>query len=136
MLRRPVAGRSEVDRPAVLLQVGQEFLQGIGRDGRVDHQHQRNLGDQRNGREVLDGVVVELGVEMPADRVGGRGHEQRVAIALGARHRAGADGRARAGAVFDDDGLPPRLRELLRHGARHHVGRAAGRVWHDHRHGF
>ena len=51
--------------------------------------------------------------------------EDRVAVGVGFRDQVHRDGVARAGAVFDDDGLTHLLRNLLEHGAGHDVGGAA-----------
>ena len=54
-----------------------------------------------------------------------------VAVGRGADDLGRGDVAAGAGFVVDDDRLPQRLGELLRHDARHHVGAAAGREAHD-----
>ena len=65
----------------------------------------------------------------------GRDHdEQRVAVRLGLRGELGADDAVGAAAIVHDDGLPPRLAQLLRDGARDDVGAAAGRKRHDEAH--
>ena len=58
-------------------------------------------------------------------------HQQRVAVGLGFRDQADADGATRPGAVLDDDRLPDLGRELLGHRARDDVGAAPGSEGND-----
>jgi hypothetical protein len=56
-----------------------------------------------------------------------RHHQQRVAVGCRLRHRVGADDRAAAGTVLDDERLAERVRELGSDESRVDVGRAARR---------
>ena len=51
--------------------------------------------------------------------------------ACGLRDRGGADDGVAAGAIVDDHRLTQRLRQLVGHGPRHHIGAATGRIGHD-----
>jgi hypothetical protein len=57
------AGRAEVQLALVGLGVGDEFLEIVGGQLLVGHEHQRHLGDQDDGIEVRGRIVLRLGIE-------------------------------------------------------------------------
>ena len=88
MLTAAVARRRVVDLAGPLLHVGDEFLERLHRQRRIDDQHAGLAADERDRREVLDRIVGELRVERRADRVGLRREQQRVAVRRGAWRRS------------------------------------------------
>src|SRR6266852_2474951 len=80
--------------------------EGLRRQRRIDDQHVRRGGGERDRREVPDRVVRNFLVKHGIEREGARHHEQRVAV----RRRAGdgfdADHVACPGLVLDEERLP------------------------------
>ncbi|KAG0755244.1 hypothetical protein G6F22_020679 [Rhizopus arrhizus] len=92
------------------------------------HVHdRRHLADRR---EVLDGVVVDLGVDAGRNAQRRRRHQQGVAVGLGARHVVGRDHRPTARLVLDNHGLPQLRRQAFGQQSAHDVRRAARRKRH------
>ena len=110
-------------------QIGDRLDAGIG----THHEHVRRVHQLRDRREVLDRIVGQVVEQRGVHRDRGRGHQQRVAVRLGARGLSHADVAGRAAAIFDDDALPERLRHEGRKDAADDVGRSARRERHDHR---
>ena len=132
MRARAVAHRAEGQAPGLAFAIATTSPRLVRREILSHHQHMRHRGDAGDRREILHRI------ERPAlDQalVGGMGlvgaEDQRVAVRLGARHRAGADDARRAGAVLDHDRLLEVGRRLLRDQPRQRVDRPAGRVGHD-----
>jgi hypothetical protein len=91
------------------------------------------LRDERDRREVPRGVVRTLRRELGRNGKGpGKAEEQRVAVGRAVRNELGADEARRAGAVIDDDLLPQRLTEPLRHHARDYVDGTSRRRRREH----
>ena len=111
----------------ILLHECDQFLDRIGGNFRIDHQHEWQVAGARDRREILDGIVVH-GLEQI--RIGRmrrvRSHEQRVAIGGRAGNEAGSDRAIGSGLVVDDRGRIQRSAELLGDQARRGVGAAAG----------
>jgi hypothetical protein len=59
------------------------------------------------------------------------GEQESVAVRIGLRDLLGCDGRASAGAIFHDDRLAPRGRQLERKEPSRRIDRAPGRKRHD-----
>ena len=97
----------------------------------MHHQQQVRIVDRRHRHEVLHQRERLFRDQRFVDRVGVRHHQQRVAVRRRFRHEVGADDRAGAGAVLDDERLSQRLLQLLAEIARVDVGRAAGAERHD-----
>ena len=117
--------------------IGEEFIEGVGRHRRVDHQHIGHVGNLHDGNEVLERVVTHLLVKRLIDRDGAyRVDDQRIAVGRGAHHRLGADIAAAARAVLDDERLPQLFSELLRDAARQQIGGAARGEGDDDLHGL
>ena len=93
--------------------------------GIVERRHRHEIAHQLE-RLVRDQRLV--------GRVRVRHHQQRVAVGRRLRDRIGADDRAGAGPVLDDEGLLELFGEMLRDDARVDVGRTAGAERHDHAH--
>jgi hypothetical protein len=93
------------------------------------HQHERNLGEQSNGGEVLDRIERHrCGVEMRIDREhAGRGDAERVSVGRGLRHLRHADIAAGARPILNHDRLMQFLRNERLQRPNHDVGAAAGR---------
>ncbi|MNS71989.1 hypothetical protein D3C72_1053850 [compost metagenome] len=94
---------------------------------RARHQDQRRTGDQRDRREVLDGVERLLLEQRRIDGVAGVAQQQRAAIGVRLGHGNGRDIAGRAAPVLDDKGMPEPLLQLRRERARDDVGTAARR---------
>jgi len=110
-----------------------QFLHASGRRAGVHDQHQWRRGHQGNGGEVLDGVVGKFGIQTGIDGVGGNVLQpNRVAIGNRLGHQVPGDGGARAGPVFDKDGLSNGIGHFCSDGARQHIGDAAGGKAHHH----
>ena len=92
----------------------------------------RDVGNMRNGREILLGIEWRTCVHEAIDRERPRRpHHQRVAVGCGACHLAGADVAAGARLVLDDDTLAERAAQSLGHDAGEQIGRAARCERHD-----
>ena len=128
---RAVAGRRHAQLGWVCLGVADEVRDVLDAQcvcllGVHDH-HIGHLGHQRDGGEVFFRVIGHLGVQRLVDAVGAHGaHQQGVAVGGGFGHQIRANVAARAGAVFDDEGLAKGLGQLRRHGASQDVGGATG----------
>ena len=94
------------------------------------------MRQQRDGREVLQGVVGQRLVQRRVGRVADVGHEQGVAVGRGLGDDVGADDAARAAAVLDHHGLAEVFGERRHDAARDDVGAAAGRGGDDEADGF
>ena len=135
VMRRAHAAR----RIAELARLGLGELDELGhrvrRQRRVDDQHERHRGDERDRRKINERIVRQLLVDA---RVEGqrraRRRQQRVTVGRGARHIGAAGGGALPGAVLDDEGLAQLPFEALRQEPRQRVGSAAGGVRHHDAH--
>jgi hypothetical protein len=98
----------------------------------ADQQHQRGVGHQHDGREILDRIVRQVAFECRHRAMGtGGDHDQRVAVGRSLLCRHDADNAGCAAAIVDDD-RPAVLRaDPLRDEPRDAVVRSAGRVGHD-----
>ena len=98
------------------------------------HQHLRRHHQHRDRRELLERVLVEIGIEARIDRDGVADDQQRVAVRrrIGDKDRAG--GIACAGLVLDDDRLGPDRAQSFGEDARDRIDRTAGRRRHDQPH--
>ena len=128
----PVPADPKLSFPGILLGVGHELRDRLGRHGGMNLHHDRQIGDQRQQAEILHGVVGQLLVEQRIEHEDRRRREeQRVAVGLGARRGFGADRALRAGLVLDHDGLLQVAAEIFADHAAEHVGRAARGIGHD-----
>jgi len=115
------------------LRLGQrhQLFHVVGGDAGRHHQHFRNLGDQRDGLQVLERVVGDLfharadGERAGADDADGAAVRRRFGDDVGAEYAA------LAGAVVDDDGLLENFRHALADDAGDDVVGAARRERHD-----
>jgi hypothetical protein len=125
------AGGGVVELSGLRFEHRDQLLHRIDAKRRRYDQHARQAAQHGDGRQILQAVVTQVLVKHVVHRVS-RGHEhERIAIGLGARGLADADGAAGAGAVVHDHRLAPRGVEALAHDAPHHVGCAAGRKGDD-----
>jgi hypothetical protein len=122
----PFPARGVVDLAGIRLRLAHELLYGRRGKGGVHHENDRDRCRERDGSEVAQGVVRQLGIERGARREPGVvGEHQRVAVGRRLRRRFGADDAVRTHAVVDHDLMAPQLRELLRRDAGKRVDRAA-----------
>ena len=108
-----------------------EFRQRARRHLGVDRKQQRVLDQDGDRLEIALEVEAELRVERRIDRERGRHDQQRVAVRRRLGDGVGADHRARARAVLDDDRLAERFLEVWLQQPRHDVLRRAGLRGHD-----
>ena len=97
-----------------------------GRDGRTSNTY-GNLRDQRDRREILDRVVVELLVKAGADGERRRTEKDGVTVGPRLRHKFDADVAAGAGTVFRHHRLAEPFGKLLSDDASQNIGRPARR---------
>src|SRR5262245_44615093 len=116
-----VAHGAEVELAGTSLGIGDELLDVLRGEVGCDHEHLIALGDLRDRREVLYGVVIAKGDRRSHHQGAGVAEQQRVAVGLGARDRFGAERAAGAGAILDDHGLPKDRPKALNHEARRGV---------------
>src|SRR5690606_214050 len=89
-------------------------------------------GDARQRLEIVDGIDLQLAVQVGVDGVrADRAHEQRVAVGLGAGGHLHADVAAGAVAVLDDDAFTELAAQVLADDSGQDVGGAAGGEGHD-----
>ena len=131
VVRGAEAARAEVELARIGARVGDELGQRAGRYRGMRHHDVRHLRHQRDGREVLDRIVVQLGVQRRADRERRRDQHDRVAVRRRARRRLRADVAAGAAAVLGHHRLPERSREAVRDQAAEEIGAAARREGQD-----
>ncbi|MNN14367.1 hypothetical protein D3C81_1274280 [compost metagenome] len=129
-VRRAADGRhGEVQR--LLVRQGHQFLEVVGRHGRMHHQQVGRVGQHRHALEIFLRAEAQLGVHGRAD--GQRAHiaqQQRVVVRAGLRHHGRADVAVGARAVVHHHGLAQRFAERLADQAGDDVRRAAGGVGH------
>ena len=123
--RRTAAGIGEL--AGVLLGQRDQFFNRIGRNFRIDHQHEGQVAGPRDRREILDRIVAHGLQQIRIGRMCRvRRHKQRVAV----RRRAGdvtrRDRAVGAGLVVDNHADPERGAEFLRDDPRRGVGAATG----------
>ena len=134
VLAAAVAGRRIVDLAGPRLGVGDQLLQGLHRQRRIDDDDARFATDQRDRREVVDRIESQVRIQGRTDRIGLRSQQQRVAVGRRLGDELAADRRSRAGLVLDEDRLPETLGQLLRDQAHRAVDRASRRKRHDDAH--
>ena len=123
-----VAAGAERQFAGIRFGVGDQLGHGAEGCRGIDHEHVGRDRDQRDGREILDGIVGELAVQTDVDRVRGQcAFENRVAIRCALGHEIRADIAAGAGPIVDDHGLAPGIRQLLPDRAGDDVERPSGR---------
>ena len=103
-----------------------------GRRGNDERQVQ--AGERRDGGEVLQRVVRQIGVKGRIHRVAVADHEERVTVRRGLRHHRGPHHAAGPGPVVDHHRLPPYFRELAADVAADEIEAAAGRYRNHHPH--
>ncbi|GAC1330623.1 MAG: hypothetical protein NVSMB20_00350 [Bradyrhizobium sp.] len=132
--RRTHAGAGIAVRAGMIPDQLHQLRQRPGRHRRVDHHDVGRNRNQRHGREILDRIVRHLGVEAGIDQEARADRHDGVAVGSHARDLAGRGVAARAADILDVELLAEAVGKFLRHHARDHVGRAAGRKPDDHAH--
>ena len=125
------AERRDIDLARIGFRMRDELGEGLRGNPWVHHQHQRQLGQPGDRRDVALKIERQRFVERGIDRVGGDGEQQRVAVGRRIDHRLDADIGAAARLVLDHDRLAEPVRQPLRQEPRNQVGGAAGRIGHD-----
>ena len=97
----------------------------------MGHQHQVRIVDRRDAGEIARQRERLAGQQRFIHGVRVGHQQQRVAVGRGLGNDVGADHRAAAGLVVDDEALAQRLLQPLREKAGVVVGRAAGGEGHD-----
>ncbi len=118
---------------AVLLQIGHEFTQILGREVLPCHDHRGRVRRETDRHEIPHGIVFQVRSEhrrgdMRAHAAG----KQRIAVGVRLRHTRAADRAAGAADILDHHGLPENSCHLVRHDARDDVARTARGKRHDH----
>ena len=125
------AGRTVIERTGFRSGERNELGQIARRQAGIDDQHVGLAAEHGHGREVLDWIVRQVGVQTRRNRMRARGGEaDGVAVRRCLRDRIGADIAARAGAVLDDDLLAEPLPKFLRDDPRNDVRAGARREGH------
>ena len=114
------------------LDLGNELLGGLGFFTGAGHQNHGKAPHQRDGRQILAGVVAQVFVEHGVeDQRAVVGRDDGVAVRRGAGGFRGANGGVAAGAVVHHDGLVYLRRPSLTDGAGQKVRATARGVGHD-----
>ena len=121
---------------AVVLQIGYEFRQVLGRKILSCDDHGRRVRGEADRNEIALGIVFQVRREHRGGDVGAHAaREQGVAVRRRGRHARAPDRAAGAADILDDHGLAEDFPHLLGHDARDDVARPAGRKRHHHRDG-
>ena len=132
VLARALAGRGVGDRLRVGARERDQLLQILV--GQILARHERvGPGDREtNGYEILERIVVELGIEPGIERdVGERAEQQRVAVGRRLGRCFRSDQRAGTDAVLHHQRLSEQGRQPIGQDARHGIEPAAGRLRYD-----
>ena len=133
MRGRADAGRAVVQLARIGLGIGDELLERVGRKFLAHDHDQRNFGDQRHRREIVQRIVQRLVAIELRIGVGGDGAEQRrVAVRRGLGDALAAQRPAAAADIFHHHALAEDRAHALGHDPGEHVDRAAGRGRHHH----
>jgi hypothetical protein len=109
-----------------------ELRDGFRFDGRMHDQDIRRLRQDRDRREIIDGVERLVCEQARVDHEAARRRKHRVAVGRRLGDQARPDIAAGADHVFDMDRLSPFVGELRRDQTGHDVRRPARRKRHDH----
>ena len=132
VLRAAGCGRGIGDAAVLFLGPLDQLLGRVGRHAGRGHQRHAGRADQRQGLEVPDRIVGQVGKEDHVGAVGAlRPQHQRVAVGRGLGGEIGADRARGAAFVLDHDALAPDLAQPRHQDARQRVGRPARRERHD-----
>jgi hypothetical protein len=131
------ARRAVIQRARMRARIADEILQRRDRQAFAHDDVMRRDGQHADGREILDRIVMGRGIQRRTrDMRRHVVHQHRVAIGGRARRTHGAGRAARAGDVFDHEGLAERTREIFAVDARRDIGWSAGRERDHDRHGL
>ena len=87
---------------------------------------------QRDRRKILQRIIGQIPVEaLVHGELSGESQHDRVAVGRGFRDLLHADIAAGTANIFHQNALAKALAHLVSEAARHDVGSAAGRIWHD-----
>ena len=135
--RCPSAEEAKLNLPGLALASAIRLGDVLGLHRRMHEQHQRQLRDQSERREVLARIEAGVDVERRVDAdAAGVAEHQRVAVGRRLDHRARADDAGAGAAVLDHHGLAEAGAQPVGHDARHGVVAAAGRERHHQRDGL
>ena len=126
LLRAADAARGHIDLARIGLGVGDEFGDGLGREGRVHLHHAERVNDAGDRDDVADEVEIEIVVQRRVPDVRRVISSSVWPSGVGSHDRLGADIAAGAGPVLNDKRLAEALRQPLSHQPRENVGRSAG----------
>jgi len=117
---------------AMVLHIGNEFLEVLGGKMLARHHGDRRVGGQPDRLEILDRIVADAGREHRRGDVRAHaGGQQRVAIGRRCGDARGSDRAAGTAHVLYDDRLIEHAAHAVGDDARHHVARPARRERHD-----
>lgn len=116
--------RGVVQFPGVFFGQRDQVLQAIYAEFFVDHQHVGLIGHDRYEGKVANAVIRDA-LHQRHHHVTGRGaDQQRVSVRLGARDKAGADGRSTACLALNNDRLFQARLKLFCQASGQRVGRS------------
>src|SRR5689334_12889544 len=95
------AARGEVELPRMGFGIGNEFRNGVDRNGRMHLQHVRYRKGAVDGRKIADEIEIEVLIKRRVDGVGGSTPQKRIAVWRLARDELGRDIAGRAGPVVE-----------------------------------
>ena len=121
-----------VELAGVGLGIGDQFGHIVGRNAGLDPQHEAQSGHVGDGRKVFDRVKRELEDRRVHHHGTGGECAQHIAIGGCLGHEIGANRAVCAGFVLDQERLPKRLGEPLRHHTRDHIRAGARADWDNH----
>ena len=131
-------GRADTGMPlrglvGIGLEPRDQLLEVLRRHRLLGDDHQRLRRQQHDRLEIVQHIVVERH-DRAVDHVRRPGAEaDGIAVRRGARRAADADAAIRAGDILRDHRLAERDAHAIRDDAADRIGRAAGRIRHDHR---
>lgn len=111
--------------------VVEQRLQRLRRKGRRNDQRQRCGCEERDRREIFQGIVAGIAHQSRVDDERRVHDAQRVPVSRRACNHACSDERAASGPILDHQRLAQKLRGPVLHDANGDIGTACRRVGHD-----
>jgi hypothetical protein len=138
VLDRPVPCRAECKLTGPGFRQPDQLGHGVRGQIRVDDQHERQVADDGDGREIAIEIIAGLALHQRGiHRVSGKcRHQQRMTVVGGLGDEPRADIARIPGAAVDDDRLAEILGQLLPEYAGERVDRPARRKRHNDGDGF
>ena len=119
-----LAGGSKRNLPRCFFRQGDQLIDRVDRQARVNNQNVRNRAHQGDGRQVFDGVIAQLAVQGRVDGDDFRSHQQRIAIWRGLCHGFSCNVAASPRTVFNQHRLTQGVRQFGADDARKKINRS------------